>query len=118
MTKPLAAPRVAIGTLVTNVKMTDWGPGKVLELSSTSGTVHFRDLPTGSQVRRIGVSYMALAELQTDPALDLIGLPQAKGAAKRKRAPAKKKKVVAVKAVEPVEESAEEAAEAASESAE
>lgn len=101
MTKPPAAARVSIGTLVTNVKMAEWGPGKVLELSSTAGTVHFRDLPAGSQVRRIGVSYMAIAPEQNDATLDLIPLPNAKGAAgaKRKRAPAKKKKLTPAKVV-------------------
>lgn len=94
MTKPAAAPRVSIGTLVTNLKMEDWGPGKVLELSSTVGLVHFRDLPTGSQVRKIGVSYLAIAPEQKDATLDLIELPSAKAAAKRKR-PVKKKKIVA-----------------------
>ncbi len=100
MTKPPAAARVSIGTLVTNVKMAEWGPGKVLELTSTAGTIHFRDLPTGSQVRKIGVSYLAIAPEQRDATLDLVELPQAKGVAKRKRAPAKKKKLVAAKAVE------------------
>lgn len=104
MTKPAAAPRVSIGTLVTNVKMEAWGPGKVLELSSTSGTVHFRDLPTGSQVRRIGVSYLAIASEQSDPTLDLVPLPNARsaGPARRKRAtPRKTKKLAPPRLVEP-----------------
>lgn len=108
MTKPAAVPRVSIGTLVTNLKMEDWGPGKVLELSSTVGLVHFRDLPTGSQVRKIGVSYLALAPEQNDATLDLVELPSAKAAAKRKRLPVKKKKIVVPpRVVETPEEQAE-----------
>jgi hypothetical protein len=71
--------------------MEAWGPGKVLELSSTAGTVHFRDLPAGSQVRKIGVSFLAVAPEQSDPTLDLVELPGAKSAAKRKRATRAKK---------------------------
>jgi hypothetical protein len=89
--------RVSIGSLVTNLKMEVWGPGKILELTGTAGTVHFRDLPNGSQVRKVGLSYLAFAPDQSDPALDLVALPKAKGAAKRKR-PSPKKKTVAVKA--------------------
>jgi hypothetical protein len=109
--KPAPAPRVSIGTLVTNVKMEVWGPGKVLELSSTAGTVHFRDLPTGSQVRKIGVSYLAIAPEQSDPTLDLVELPGAKSAAKRKRPTRAKKaapkKLAAVVEPEPAAEEAE-----------
>jgi hypothetical protein len=94
MTKPVSPPRVSIGTLVTNVKMAEWGPGKVLELSSTAGTVHFRDLPPGSQLRRIGMPYLVLASEQSDPALDLVEIPGLKSVAKRKRVAPRKKKMV------------------------
>ncbi len=96
--------RVSIGSLVTNLKMEAWGPGKILELSGTVGTVHFRDLPTGEQVRKIGLPYLSLAQQQSDPTLDLVELPSAKrAAAKRKRAAPRPKKVVAKKP-EPVAE--------------
>jgi len=103
MLKPAPVNRVSIGSLVTNLKMEGWGPGKILELSGTAGTVHFRDLPTGSQVRKIGLSYLAFSAEQSDPTLDLIALPKAKGAAKRKRPSPKAKKVVAPKVVEAAE---------------
>jgi hypothetical protein len=114
MNKPAAVNRVSIGSLVTNLKMQDWGPGKILELSSTAGTVHFRDLPTGSQVRKIGLSYLAFSAEQSDPTLDLIALPKAKGAVKRKR-PSPKKKAVAARVVEAVAEAPEETSEATTE---
>jgi hypothetical protein len=98
--------RVSIGSLVTNLKMEVWGPGKILELSGTAGTVHFRDLPAGSQVRKVGLSYLAFSPEQSDPALDLIALPKVKGAAKRKR-PSPKAKKVATKVVEAPEATGE-----------
>lgn len=91
--KSTPATQFSVGSLVTNLKMEGWGPGKIFELSATTGTVHFRDLPAGSQVRKIGLSYLTVAPEQSDAALDLVALPNAKGAGgtKRKRAAPKKR---------------------------
>ena len=67
-----SASRIVPGALVLNTRVESWGPGKVLTCSGNTATVHFRDLPSGDNRRKLGLSFLALMSIQSDPVLDLV----------------------------------------------
>jgi len=69
-----SASRIVPGALVLNTRVESWGPGKVLTCSGNTATVHFRDLPSGDNRRKLGLSFLALMSIQSDPVLDLVDL--------------------------------------------